>query len=76
MGLTLGSVKTDVKVTPFKGISANKARETAAATTRGKGNRFTAAESNTAAAKARQKNLYGNMRENIIDNGNRRRQKT
>ena len=57
MGLTLGSVKTDVKVTPFKGISANKARETAAAATRGKGNRFTAAESNTAAAKARQNNV-------------------
>ena len=56
MGLAFGSVKTGAKVTPFKGISANKARETAAAATRGKGNKFTAAESNAAAAKARQKN--------------------
>ena len=56
MGLAFGSVKTGAKVTPFKDVSANKARETAAAATRGKGNKFTAAESNAAASKARQKN--------------------
>ena len=55
MGLAFGSVKTGAKVTPFKEVSANKARKTAAAATRGKGNKFTAAESNAAAAKARQK---------------------
>ena len=57
MGLALGSVKTDVKVTPFKGTSANKARETAASVAHGKGNRFTAAESNSVAAKARKNNV-------------------
>ena len=57
MGLAFGSVKTGAKVTPFKEVTANKARETAAAATRGKGNKFTAAESNAAAAKARQNNV-------------------